>query len=65
MEKNRRKFRTDGIRIIEGSAPEALVHLEPPTHLFIGGSSGNLKEIFHCCETEKSKCKDCDQRYIA
>ena len=45
LEKNRRKFRTDGIRIIEGSAPEALVHLEPPTHLFIGGSSGNLKEI--------------------
>ena len=26
LEKNRRKFRTDGIRIIEGSAPEALVH---------------------------------------
>ena len=21
------------------------MHLEPPTHLFIGGSSGNLKEI--------------------
>lgn len=45
LEKNRRKFKTDGIRIIEGKAPDALLHLEPPTHVFIGGSSGNLKEI--------------------
>lgn len=45
LEQNRRKFRTDGIRIIEGEAPEALRELEPPTHVFIGGSSGNLLEI--------------------
>lgn len=47
LEENRRKFRADGIRIIEGEAPEALRELEPPTHVFIGGSSGNLKEILH------------------
>ena len=45
LEQNRRKFRTDGIRIIEGEAPESLRELEPPTHVFIGGSSGNLHEI--------------------
>lgn len=45
LEQNRRKFRTDGIQIIEGEAPEALRELEPPTHVFIGGSSGNLLEI--------------------
>lgn len=45
LEQNRRKFRTDGIRIIEGEAPQALRELEPPTHMFIGGSSGNLCEI--------------------
>lgn len=42
---NRKKFRTDGIRVVNGKAPEALEDLEAPTHVFIGGSSGNLKEI--------------------
>ena len=42
---NRKKFRTDGIHIVSGKAPEALEELEAPTHVFIGGSSGNLKEI--------------------
>ena len=42
---NRKKFCADGIRIISGEAPEALEGLEAPTHVFIGGSSGNLKEI--------------------
>ena len=42
---NRKKFRTDGIRIVSGKAPEALEDLEAPTHVFIGGSSGNLKDI--------------------
>ena len=45
LEENRKKFRTDGIRIIEGEAPAVLRELEPPTHVFIGGSSGNLREI--------------------
>ena len=45
LEQNRKKFRTDGICIIEGEAPEALRKLEPPTHVFIGGSSGNFHEI--------------------
>lgn len=45
LKQNRKKFRTDGIRIIEGEAPEALRELESPTHVFIGGSSGNLREI--------------------
>ena len=48
IRENRRRFRTDGIRIISGEAPEVLKALEPPTHLFIGGSSGNLKEILSC-----------------
>ena len=47
LEQNRKKFRTDGIRIVEGEAPEVLCELEPPTHVFIGGSSGNLHGILH------------------
>ncbi|MBS7007394.1 precorrin-6A reductase [Anaerostipes sp.] len=42
---NRRKFYADSIQIIEGTAPEALSGLEAPTHVFIGGSSGNLYRI--------------------
>ncbi|MBT9775277.1 precorrin-6A reductase [Clostridium sp. MCC353] len=43
--KNRDKFRITNLEIIEGTAPEAISDLPAPTHAFIGGSSGNLKEI--------------------
>ena len=45
LQKNRCRFGVDNLEIIEGYAPEALEHLPTPTHVFIGGSSGNLKEI--------------------
>lgn len=45
LRQNRRKFRCDGMEIVEGTAPEAFDELEPPTHVFIGGSGGNLKKI--------------------
>ena len=45
IRKNVQKLRTDNVQIVEGTAPEALRKLEPPTHVFIGGSSGNLREI--------------------
>ena len=42
---NKQRFATDNLEIIKGEAPEALKELPVPTHAFIGGSSGNLKEI--------------------
>ena len=48
IEENKRKFRADWVTPVFGKAPEALEQLEPPTHVFIGGSSGNLKEILAC-----------------
>lgn len=45
IERNKRKFRTDQVRVVRGRAPEALEGLEAPTHVFIGGSGGKLKEI--------------------
>lgn len=45
MKKNKRKFAADNLEIVEGLAPEALQELPVPTHVFVGGSSGNLKEI--------------------
>ena len=47
IRQNRRKFCMDSIHIVEGTAPEAIKRLEPPTHVFIGGTSGNLTEILH------------------
>ncbi len=45
LHRNRKQFRADNLEIIEGLAPEALKELPTPTHAFIGGSSGNMKEI--------------------
>ena len=45
LKKNREKFAAENLEIIEGTAPEALENLEPPTHAFIGGSSGNMETI--------------------
>lgn len=32
---------------VDGKAPDILESLEPPTHVFIGGSSGQLADILH------------------
>ena len=45
LRENKRKFKTDWVEIVEGTAPDALKNLEAPTHVFIGGSSGNVKDI--------------------
>lgn len=42
---NKKKFAADNLEIIGGCAPEAMEALPAPTHAFIGGSSGNLKDI--------------------
>ncbi len=43
---NARRLYASNIRFIEGSAPEALGELPTPTHVFIGGASGHMNEIF-------------------
>ena len=45
LEENKQKFAVDNLEIIKGEASQALENLPAPTHAFIGGSSGNLKEI--------------------
>lgn len=45
LHKNSRKFGVENITVIPGSAPDACRGLPIPTHAFIGGSSGNMKEI--------------------
>lgn len=48
IEENRRRFGTPNVEVIHGLAPEAMEELPAPSHAFIGGSAGNLKEIMEC-----------------
>lgn len=45
IEENAKMFGTPNVEVHVGTAPEALTGLPAPTHAFIGGSSGNMKEI--------------------
>ena len=45
IRENQIRHRADNIEIIKGRAPDILSGLPAPTHVFIGGSSGELKEI--------------------
>ena len=53
IQKNKIRFAADNLVIIEGKAPGALSELPRPTHAFIGGSGGHLKEILRLL-TEKN-----------
>ena len=45
IEKNKLHLGVSNVIVVRGTAPEALTGLPAPTHVFIGGSSGNMKEI--------------------
>ena len=45
IRQNKHKFGCENLHVLEGLAPDALDDLPAPTHAFIGGSSGNLREI--------------------
>lgn len=45
LRQNKEKFGAVNMEIVEGKAPQALGELPIPSHVFIGGSSGSIKEI--------------------
>lgn len=57
MEENRRKFKTANLVIIEGKAPEAIKDLEAATHVFIGGSSGQMKTCIEWILKKNPACR--------
>lgn len=57
LKQNQKKFYVDQIIGVLGTAPDVLADLEPPTHMFIGGSSGNLKEILTCVKKKNPSVK--------
>ena len=42
---NQARFGVENLRIVSGKAPEACEDLPVPSHVFIGGSSGTIREI--------------------
>ena len=44
-EENKENFNLVNLDIIEGTAPDICEEIPAPTHVFIGGSSGKLREI--------------------
>ena len=49
IRKNAEQFGLENIHIVHAKAPEGMDELPAPTHAFIGGSGGNLREILTCC----------------
>ena len=45
IKQNKEKFQLENIQVVEADAPEGLKNLPTPTHAFIGGSGGRMKEI--------------------
>ena len=45
LEQNRAKYCLQNMEIVKGRAPEALSDLPEPTHVFIGGSGGEIGDI--------------------
>jgi precorrin-6Y C5,15-methyltransferase (decarboxylating) len=47
IEQNKTLHKTSNIEIINGTAPGILEDLEPPTHVFIGGTSGMMRPVIN------------------
>lgn len=45
IRQNKEQFGLENMTVVEGMAPEAMADLPTPTHAFIGGSKGKLREI--------------------
>lgn len=45
IRENQKKFGVSNLQIIHGKAPEAFEGLPVPTHAFLGGTGGNMREI--------------------
>lgn len=57
IEENKHKFKVQHITVVRGLAPDVMEELPAPTHAFIGGSSGNLKEILACIFKKNLKAR--------
>lgn len=57
IEDNSMRLGIENIQVVRGLAPEAMEELPAPTHAFIGGSAGNMKEIIQSLLDKNPKCR--------
>ena len=57
LHENCKKFALTNVKIIAGTAPEALEDLPAPTHVFIGGSGGQMEEVIALCLKKNPKTR--------
>lgn len=57
IEQNKRHLGVSNVTVTEGFAPEALTELPAPTHVFIGGSGGNLREIMEAALSKNPRVR--------
>lgn len=57
LAKNKKNLGVSNLKIVPGFAPEAMEPLPKPTHAFIGGSSGNMREIIDCLLEKNPKVR--------
>ena len=55
---NKEKFGVDNLEIIHATAPDGLKDLPSPTHVFIGGTGGHLREIYDALVEKMSEDPD-------
>ena len=58
-ERNRRRFGAWNLRLVHGSAPEALSGLPAPDAVFIGGSGGSMRETLRAICMANPKARVC------
>lgn len=57
LEENRLLHHADNITIVPGSAPDTCHDLPAPTHVFLGGSSGRMREILELARKKNPKVR--------
>lgn len=55
---NQEKFQLKNLEIIHATAPEGLQDLPAPTHVFIGGTGGHLREIYDALVGKRLENRD-------
>ena len=57
LRENTRRFGLHNMTIVPGLAPDACADLPAPTHVFIGGSAGNMRQILDCILAKNPKAR--------
>ncbi len=57
IEQNKARFSAENLSVISGAAPEACYDLPAPSHAFIGGSSGNMRDIIRLLMEKNSSVR--------